>query len=159
MVPIAHGGSATAFKADVEGAHSSPLTSEVFAVMKPGDRAQLVFSQNAEPGGLYCADESDGESLRICEQITQGLYGYKIAGTAAEPALAKQCTASADLMTWTCDLQENVKFADGSAFDANDVVASFAAQWDAANPLHKGRTGDFGYFSGLFGGFLNAPAP
>ena len=25
MVPIAHGGSATAFKADVEGAHSSPL--------------------------------------------------------------------------------------------------------------------------------------
>ncbi len=158
MVPVAHGGSATAFKADVEGAHSSPLTSEVFAVMKPGDRTQLVFSQNAEPGGLYCADESDGESLRVCEQITQGLYGYKVAGTAVEPALAKQCTPSADLMTWTCDLQENIKFADGSTFDANDVVQSFAVQWDAANPLHKGRTSDFSYWAGLFGGFLNPPA-
>ena len=159
MVPVAHGGSATAFKADVVGAHSSPLTSEVFAVMQPGDRSQLVFSQNAEPGGLYCADESDGESLRVCEQITQGLYGYKVAGTEAIPALAKQCTPSADLMTWTCDLQENVKFADGSTFDANDVVMSFAVQWDAANPLHKGRTSDFSYWAGLFGGFLNPPAP
>ncbi len=159
MVPVAHGGSATAFKADVVGAHSSPLTSEVFAVMKPGDRSQLVFSQNAEPGGLYCADETDGESLRVCEQIMQGLYGYKVAGTEAIPALAKQCTPSADLMTWTCDLQENVKFADGSTFDANDVVMSFAVQWDAANPLHKARTSVFEYWSGLFGGFLNPPAP
>ena len=40
---------------------------------------------------------------------------------------------------------------------AKDVVASYAAQWDAANPLHKGRTGDFSYFSTLFGQFLNAP--
>lgn len=159
MVPVAHGGSATAFKADVVGAHSSPLTSEVFAVMQPADRSQLVFSQNAEPGGLYCADETDGESLRVCEQITQGLYGYKVAGTEAIPALAKQCTPSADLTTWTCDLQENVKFADGSTFDANDVVMSFAVQWDAANPLHKGRTSVFEYWSGLFGGFLNPPAP
>jgi ABC-type transport system substrate-binding protein len=159
MVPVAHGGSATAFKADVVGAHSSPLTSEVFAVMKPADRSQLVFSQNAEPGGLYCADETDGESLRVCEQIMQGLYGYKVAGTEAIPALAKQCTPSADLMTWTCDLQENVKFADGAAFDANDVVMSFAVQWDAAHPLHKGRTSVFEYWSGLFGGFLNPPAP
>jgi hypothetical protein len=26
-----------------------------------------------------------------------------------------------------------------------------------ANPLHKGRTGNFTYFSALWGGFLNAP--
>ncbi len=31
MMPVAHGGSATAFKADVEGAHASPLTHESFA--------------------------------------------------------------------------------------------------------------------------------
>ncbi len=49
-------------------------------------------------------------------------------------------------------------FHDGSSFDADDVVTSFAVQWDAANPLHKGRTGDFTYFSSLFGGFLNPPA-
>jgi len=42
--------------------------------------------------------------------------------------------------------------------DANDVVASFAAQWDAASPNHVGRTGTFEYFGAFFGAFLNAPA-
>ncbi len=42
--------------------------------------------------------------------------------------------------------------------DANDVVMSYAVEWDAANPLHVGRTGNFNYFSALFGAFLNAPA-
>jgi len=157
MVPVAHGGSGVAFKADVDGAHASPLTSEVFAVMKPGDRNQLIWVQNGEPSGIYCADESDGESLRVCEQMTQSLYQYAIGGTAAEPALATECKPSSDLMTWTCQLRDGVKYADGADFDANDVVLSYAVQWDAANPLHKGRTGDFTYFPGLFGGFLNAP--
>jgi len=35
MVPVAHGGSATVFKADVEGAHSSPLGNENLSVMDP----------------------------------------------------------------------------------------------------------------------------
>ena len=29
--------------------------------MKPGDRAQFVWMQNAEPISLYCGDETDGE--------------------------------------------------------------------------------------------------
>ena len=37
--------------------------------------------QNAEPLSLYCADETDGETLRACEQIIESLYGYKIGGT------------------------------------------------------------------------------
>ena len=40
--------------------------------------------------------------------------------------------------------------------DANDVVMSYYVEWDAASPLHKGRTGAFDYFSGLWGGFMNA---
>ena len=51
-----------------------------------------------------------------------------------------------------------MKFQDGSAFDANDVVTSFAAQWDANNPLHVGNGGTFDYFAALWGGFLNPPA-
>ena len=47
-------------------------------------------------------------------------------------------------------------FQDGSALDANDVVRTYRAQWDAEDPAHTGRTGDFTYFSALFGGFLNA---
>jgi ABC-type transport system substrate-binding protein len=159
MIPVAHGGSAVAYRADVKDAHSSPLGNELFSVMTPGDRQQFVFMQGAEPGGLYCADETDGESLRACEQMTESLYSYKVGGLDAEPALATKCEPNADLTQWTCTLRDGVKFADGSTLDANDVVASFAAQWDSDNPLHKGRTGDFVYFSTLFGGFLNPPAP
>jgi hypothetical protein len=42
--------------------------------------------------------------------------------------------------------------------DANDVVLSYAAQWDTDNPLHRGRTGTFLAFQDRFGGFLNPPA-
>ena len=157
MVPISHAGSGTAFKADVAGAHSSPLTSEMFSVMKPGDRDQLVWIQNGEPAGIYCADESDGEALRVCEQITEALYGFEVAGTAAVPVLATACTPNDDLSVWTCALRENVVFEDGATFDANDVVLSYAVQWDAAHPLHKGRDGSFTYFPSLWGGFLNPP--
>jgi hypothetical protein len=84
-VIVAHGGSGTVFKADVEGAHSSPLSTEIFSVMKAGDRDTLVWMQNAEPLSLYCGDETDGETLRACEQIKESLYAYKVAGTDVEP--------------------------------------------------------------------------
>ncbi len=157
MVPISHAGSATVFKADVDGAHSSPLTSEVFAVMKPAGRDQLVWIQNGEPAGIYCADETDGEALRVCEQVNEALYGFEVGGTKAIPVLATACTPNGDLSTWTCTLRDNVAFQDGSTLDANDVVLSYAVQWDAEHPLHKGRDGSFTYFPSLWGGFLNPP--
>ncbi len=158
-VIIAHGASGTAFKADVEGAHSSPLSNEQFAVMKAGDRDTLVFMQNAEPLSLYCGDETDGESLRACEQVNEALYGYEVGGTKAVPVLAKECAPNADATVWTCTLQDNVKFSDGADLDANDVVVSYAAQWDTKHPLHVGRSGAFDYWPGLWGGFLNPPPP
>jgi ABC-type transport system substrate-binding protein len=75
------------------------------------------------------------------------------------PSLATSCDPNADLTVWTCKLRENVKFSDGSDLDANDVVMSYYVQWDASSPLHKGRTGDFTYFSSLWGGFMNAAPP
>ena len=157
MIPISHAGSGVAYQADVADAHSSPLNNEQFAPMTPGDRSQFVWLQNAEPIGLYCADETDGESLRACEQMMDGLYGYEAAGVAAIPALAEKCEPNPELTTWTCTLRSGVTFHDGATLDANDVVLSYAAQWDAAHPLHKGRDNSFTYFPGLFGGFLNPP--
>ncbi len=157
MVPVAHGGSATVFKTDVAGAHASPLGNESFSVMDPGGRPTLVWMQNAEPIGLYCADETDGESLRVCEQINESLLAFEVGGTAVEPALAESYEANDDLTEWTFKLRQGVKFHDGSDFDPKDVILSYAVQWDAAHPLHVGRDGSFTYFPGLFGQFLNAP--
>ena len=157
MIPVAWGGSGVAYKAAVEGAHASPLGNENFAVMGIPDQDTFVWMQNAEPISLYCADETDGESLRACEQVTQSLLSYETGGTAVEPSLAESYEPNADLTEWTFHLRQGVKFHDGSDFDANDVVKSLAIQWDAADPLHTGNTGAFSYWSGLFGTFLNAP--
>ena len=97
LVPIACGGSAMGYRADVVGAHASPLTSERLSVMQAGDRDQLVFVQGGEPGGLYCADETDGEALRVCEQIVDPLLQYKTGETASEPALAESWESNDDL--------------------------------------------------------------
>ncbi len=157
MVPVAHGGSAVAYLAAVGNPHVSPLGNETFYVMDPG-KDTFVWMQNAEPISLYCGDETDGESLRACEQVTEPLLAYEIGGTAVEPALATSCDANADLTVWTCTLREGVKFHDGSDLDANDVVMSWGIQWDAASPYHVGNTGAFTYFSALWGGFINAPS-
>lgn len=156
MVPIAHGGSGVAYRAAISGGHASPLGNENFSVMEDPDDDTFVWMQNAEPIGLYCADETDGESLRACEQINESLLAYEVGGTAVVPSLASDWEASEDLTVWTFTLRQGVTFHDGSPFDANDVVMSFAVQWDAANPLHVGRDGNFTYFSAFFGAFLNA---
>ncbi len=157
-VIIAHGASGAAYKADVKNAYASVFGAEVFATMKAGDRDTFVFMQNAEPLSLYCGDESDGETLRACEMVNESLYRYEVGGAASIPSLATECTANADSTVWTCKLRPGVKFHDGADLDANDVVVSYAVEWDTQHPLRKGRSGAFEYFPGLWGGFLNPPA-
>ena len=135
---MAHGASGAAYKADVENAYASVFGAEQLAAMKAGDRDTFVFMQNAEPLSLYCADETDGETLRACEQINESLYRYEIGGAASIPALATECSANADSTVWTCTLRAGVKFHDGADLDANDVVLSYAVQWDTAAPAAQG---------------------
>ena len=118
-----------------------PIGSERFAVMDPAGRAELVFTDVAEPNGLYCGDEVDGPSFRACVQVTESLLAYEVGGTAVEPALAADWSANDDLTLWTFSLRDGVTFHDGSDFDANDVVTTYAMMWDATHPLHVGNTG------------------
>ncbi len=154
MVPIANGAAADAAVATVGNAQVPPVGAPQFASMQPeGDT--LVFTQNAEPISLFCADETDGESLSACEQVLESLYGYGLDG-AVIPKLAESCEPNDDGTVWTCTLRQGVSFHDGSAFDAIDVVASWSLGIDASNPLHVGNTGVFEYFGYLWGGLMNA---
>jgi ABC-type transport system substrate-binding protein len=156
MVPVVHSTNAYAAKASLEGVNNPPFGAPILRLIDPGADT-LVFMQNAEPISLYCADETDGESLSPCQQVLEGLYRYNTEG-AAEPALAKECVANDDLTVWTCSLREGVKFHDGSKLDANDVIASFGAGIDASNPYHVGNTGAWEYYSYLWDGLMNVPA-
>lgn len=157
MIPIARTGSAAAFRADVDGAIASPLRLEPFARMTPGDRRQFVWSTTAEPTGLYCADETEAIATLVCSQLVESLYAYDPSGASTVPSLAKRCAPNPELTVWTCALRPGVLFHDGSRLDANDVVLSYAVQWDADHPRHLGRQGAFSQFASWFGGLLNAP--
>jgi ABC-type transport system substrate-binding protein len=123
----------------------------------PGDRHQFAYMQQHEPASLYCPDETDVDALRVCAQISEGLYRTNADGATPIPALADGCTADEELTTWTCTLRSGVRFHDGTHLDANDVVLSFAVQWDTEHPLHRGREGRFTAFIERFGGLLHPP--
>ncbi len=157
LIPLAAVGSDAAFLADVKGGLASPVRQEAFALMTPSDRRQLVWLTTHEPTGLYCADEVDPVATLICGQLVESLYRHEPGGAAVLPSLAEKCSPDGDLVVWTCSLRQGVLFADGARLDANDVVMSFAVQWDADHPLHEGRDGRFATFASWFGGFLNPP--
>jgi ABC-type transport system substrate-binding protein len=114
--------------------------------------------QGTRPAGLYCPDETDDGALRVCAQVAEPLYRFGTPEPTVEPALAEACKPDRRQQVWTCTLRDGVRFHDGASLDANDVVLSYAVQWDADNPLHRGRTGTFAAFQDRFGGFLNPPA-
>jgi ABC-type transport system substrate-binding protein len=158
MIPVAHGGSAVAAARPVKGVHASPLGNEELSAFDNGTDT-FVWMQNAEPISLYCPDETDGESLRACEQVTESLLSYEVGGTSTETnGLAASYTVNDDLTEWTFKLRDGVTFHNGFTLDAADVVVNYASQWDAAHPLHVGNTGAYEYWTYLFGPFLNAPA-
>jgi peptide/nickel transport system substrate-binding protein len=156
MIPVAHGGTAFAATTAVTGAYAPPWGSTLFNFWDNGGDT-LVFVQGAEPISLYCADETDGESLRACAQVVEALYSYDQEGN-VQPQLATECVPNDDLSVWTCTLRQGVLFHDGSTFDANDVVVSYTAGLDAASPLHTGNSGVFEYYDYLWNGLINAPA-
>lgn len=157
MIPVAHGSSAVAFQATVENAMTGPLANEPFYLMNPG-KDTMVWVQNGEPAAIWCSDETDGESLRACQQVYEALLTYEPGGVEVVPNLAESYEANEDATEYTFTLREGVTFHNGATLDANDVVASYAAQWDAADPNYLGRTTTFEYFGAFFGAHLNAPA-
>ncbi len=156
MVPIAHGAANNAALATVENAYATPFGAEQFYKMDPG-KDTFVYMQNNEPISLYCPDETDGESLRPCQQVTESLLEYADDSGDTVPELATSCEGNEDATVWVCTLREGVLFHDGTTLDANDVVFSWAVGIDAANPLHVGNTGGYDYFSYLWDGLINAP--
>jgi peptide/nickel transport system substrate-binding protein len=155
FIPIAHGAAGNAYKASVKNVIEGPYN-ENFPYMQTAN-GQLVYLGTAEPISLWCGDEEDGETLRACQLIFEPLMRYKYGSSATEPALAESFTANSDLTQFTFKLRQGVKWSDGSAFTSADVFATYTAMWDVKNVNHKGNTGTFQYWTGLFGSLLNAP--
>jgi len=143
VIPLVHAASAAAFQADVEGYQASPFELERIADMRAPGRDRIVWILAEEPSGLYCADEANSDTFRVCSQVFEGLYGFNVGSSDVSPLLATGCEVSANQLSWTCSLRKGVTFHHGERFDAGDVLDSFASVWDCTHPYHKGRTGIF----------------
>jgi ABC-type transport system substrate-binding protein len=107
------------------------------------------------PLSLWPADETDLDTFRITRLLYDTLVTNSFGSNNLSTGLADSWKSNTNATEWTFYLRYNIKFSNGAALDANDVVASFAAIWDASNPNHTGRTGEFKIFKQLFGGFIN----
>lgn len=113
--------------------------------------ATLTFATSADPVVLDGALVSDGESLRAIDQIFEGLVTLAPGGTEVVPNLATDWEANEDGTVWTFNLQEGVKFHDGTDFNADAVCFNFD-RWYNFTGSFQNPAASY-YWQTVFGGF------
>jgi ABC-type transport system substrate-binding protein len=74
--------------------------------------------ETVEPGTAL-----EGAGPLVARQVFDTLVAYREASTDIEPSLATRWSASRDGLVWTFALRDNVRFHDGKALTAAEVVA------------------------------------
>jgi peptide/nickel transport system substrate-binding protein len=116
----------------------------------------LVFAGASDPVILDGPLVSDGESLRVIDQIFEGLVGLKPGTTQVVPKLALSWKASPNGLAWNFTLRRNVKFQDGTPFNAAAVCANFSRWFNFPGPLQSDAVTY--YWNTVFGGFAHPAA-
>lgn len=99
----------------------------------------VVMTLNAGPISLDPAVITDYESAKITNAIFEGLVRYANQTSEIEPCLATSWETSEDGRVWTFHLRRDVLFHDGTPFDADSVVFSFARQIDRVHPCFNDK--------------------
>ena len=94
----------------------------------------LVFAIALDAGDL---NPGNTLGVKVVDNIFEGLVKYKAGTTSIEPCLATSWEISADGKEITFHLRKGVKFHDGTEFNADAVVFSFARQYDPNHPFHQ----------------------
>jgi peptide/nickel transport system substrate-binding protein len=116
-----------------------------------GGGGTLVFAGAADPVALDGALVSDGESLRVIDQIFETLVDLKPGTTDVVPGLAESWDTSADGKEWTFHLRQGVKFQDGTDFNAEAVCFNFD-RWYNFSGSFQNPSASY-YWQVVFGGF------
>jgi peptide/nickel transport system substrate-binding protein len=113
----------------------------------------LVVGTEGDPVALDGALVFDGSSLRVLDQIFEGLVDLKPGTLKVIPSLATSWKGTGGGRVWTFKLRHGVKFQDGTKFNAKAACYNFN-RW-------YGFTGSFQnpdatyYWQTVFGGFRN----
>lgn len=117
------------------------------------DGGTVVFATASDPVIIDGPLVSDGESLRVVDQIFEGLVGLKPGTTTIVPLLATAYQASKNGLAWTFTLRQGVKFQDGTAFNSAAVCANFGRWFNFPGPLQTDAVTY--YWNTVFGGFAH----
>jgi peptide/nickel transport system substrate-binding protein len=91
---------------------------------------QLVVIERAEPRTLNPVIAIDSPSKDVVGRMMADLIHIDRETQHSEPALARSWTVSADGRRFTLSLRRGVRFSNGDAFDADDVLFSFQVYLD-----------------------------
>lgn len=112
------------------------------------NRNTLVFGRGSDSVGLDPGLENDGESFKVCDNIYETLVTYESESTAVRPQLARSWDVSEDQLTWIFHLRTDVRFHDGTPFDAEAMLFSLGRQFYKDHPFHKVE-GNFKYWKDM----------
>jgi peptide/nickel transport system substrate-binding protein len=111
---------------------------------------KLIIGRAGDSISLDPSNTTDMDSTKVTVNIFETLVKYEKEGKDIVPGLAASWKSSEDGLTWIFHLRQDVKFHDGSVFDAHAVEFNFRRWMDKSNPYHNGQ---FRYWNYVFGGF------
>lgn len=88
----------------------------------------LVYARGDDSITMDPALAQDEESCKVISNIYEGLVRFKAGTTEVEPCLAESWQVSSDNRVWTFFLRKNIKFHDGTPFNAEAVRFSLERQ-------------------------------
>ena len=94
----------------------------------------LVFAISVDVDQL---DPGSTSVSKPVDNIFEGLVKFKAGTTMIEPCLATSWEISVDGKSITFYLRKGVKFHDGTDFNSDAVIFSFARQYDPDHPYHR----------------------
>ena len=142
---------AAACGGDEEGETADTVTATDADEGEGTQGGDLVFGTAADPVVLDGALVSDGESLRVIDQIFETLVSLKAGTTELEPGLAESWEISEDGLSYTFQLREGVTFHDGTEFNAEAVCFNFD-RWYNFTGSFQNPSASY-YWQTVFGGF------
>src|SRR5690625_624215 len=107
----------------------------------------LVFARGGDSTSLDFASVSDGESSRVTKNIFESLLDYERDSFEIVPGLAHDWEVSEDGLEYTFYLEEDVKFHDGTDFNAEAVKLNFDR---FADPEHEYAFADDDYVYSMY---------
>ena len=115
----------------------------------------FIFAGAGDPKNFDPIFNDDGESFRPIRQMYETLITHKPGTAELTPALAESWEHDADGKVWTFKLRKNVKFHDGTAFNAAAVCFNYDRWYNMKGAAAQSQ---MIYYQDVFGGYAKNEA-